>query len=81
VSGELDDAIAQRARFADLLILGQFDTENPPTLSAFLLPARVVFGAATPILMVPESSRSSVVGRNVMVTRDGSRDGRLPRPS
>jgi nucleotide-binding universal stress UspA family protein len=74
VAGELDEAIAERARFADLLILGQFDTENPPTLSAFLLPAKVVFEAATPVLVVPDTSRSPEIGKHVMVTWDGSRE-------
>jgi nucleotide-binding universal stress UspA family protein len=72
VDGELAERIAERARFADLLILGQFDTENPPALSAFLLPAKVVFDAASPILVVPNAETSSDVGKRVVAAWDGS---------
>jgi nucleotide-binding universal stress UspA family protein len=54
--------------------LGQFDTENPPAISAFLLPAKVVFGAATPILVIPNSVRSREIGRRIVVAWDGSRE-------
>lgn len=74
LSGELDTTIAEQARFADILLLGQFDTENPPTISAFLLPAKVVFGAATPVLVVPNAVRFSEIGGRVLVAWDGSRE-------
>ena len=74
LSGELDTAIAEQARFADLLLLGQFDTENPPTISAFLLPAKIVFGAATPILVVPNTGRFNEIGSRVLVAWDGSKE-------
>ena len=74
VDGELAERIAERARFADLLILGQFDTENPPTLSAFLLPAKVVFGAASPVLVVPNTETSSDIGTRIVAAWDGSRE-------
>jgi nucleotide-binding universal stress UspA family protein len=72
VAGDMEEMIAERARFADLLVLGQFDTENPPTISAFLLPAKVVFGATTPILVVPNSGTFSDVGKHALVSWDGS---------
>lgn len=74
IDGELAERIAERARFADLLILGQFDAENPPELSAFPLPAKIVFGAASPILVVPNSETSSDVGNRVVAAWDGSRE-------
>jgi nucleotide-binding universal stress UspA family protein len=74
VEGDLADMIAERARFADLLLLGQFDTENPPAIYAFLLPAKVVFGTATPILVVPNAGSFAEVGRHALVTWDGSRE-------
>jgi nucleotide-binding universal stress UspA family protein len=74
VAGEMDEMIGERARFADLLILGQFDTENPPVISAFLLPAKVVFEAATPILVVPNTGIFDDIGTHVLVTWDGSRE-------
>jgi nucleotide-binding universal stress UspA family protein len=74
VAGDMDEMIAERARFADLLMLGQFDTENPRTISAFLLPAKVVFGAAAPILVIPNSGSFSDVGRHALIAWDGSRE-------
>lgn len=74
VCGDMDEMIAERARFADLLVLGQFDTENPPTISAFLLPAKVVFGASTAILVIPNSGSFSDVGQHILAAWDGSRE-------
>jgi nucleotide-binding universal stress UspA family protein len=74
VEGNLATRIAERARFADLLILGQFDTENPPSLSAFLLPAEIVFAAASPILVVPNAWSSTEVGTRIVACWDGSRE-------
>ena len=74
VAGDMQELIAERARFADLLMLGQFDTENPPTISAFLLPAKVVFGSAAPILVVPNAGKFSDVGSHALIAWDGSRE-------
>ncbi len=74
IAGDMEVMIGERARFADLLVLGQFDTENPPMISAFLLPAKVVFGAATPILVVPNAWSFGDVGRSVVIAWDGSRE-------
>ncbi|HUI22718.1 MAG TPA: universal stress protein, partial [Methylocella sp.] len=74
VEGDMARALAERARFADLVLLGQYDTENPPTISAFLLPEKVVIDAGTPILVVPTRGTFDGIGRHVLVTWDGSRE-------
>jgi nucleotide-binding universal stress UspA family protein len=74
VAGDMEQLIAERARFADLLVLGQFDAENPPNISAFLLPAKVVFGSAAPILVVPTAGEFNDVGRHPLIAWDGSRE-------
>ena len=74
MDGDMEEMIAECARFSDLLVLGQFDTENPPTISAFLLPAKVVFGAAAPILVVPTVGSCADIGRRALVAWDGSRE-------
>jgi nucleotide-binding universal stress UspA family protein len=74
VAGDMDEVITECARFADLLMLGQFDTENPPRVSHFSLPAKIILGAATPILVVPNTGMFSDVGRHPLVTWDGSRE-------
>jgi hypothetical protein len=70
----MEAMIGERARLSDLLVLGQFDTENPRTISAFLLPAKVVFDASAPILVIPNSGSFSDVGRHPLVMWDGSRE-------
>ena len=74
VEGDMARVLAERARFADLVLLGQYDTENPPTISAFLLPEKVVIDAGTPILVVPTRGTFDGIGRHVLVTWDGSRE-------
>jgi nucleotide-binding universal stress UspA family protein len=72
--GDTAELIGERARFADLLVLGQFDTENPHGISHFLLPAKVVFGTASPILVVPNNGTFDDIGKRIVVTWDGSRE-------
>jgi len=70
----MEERIAERARFSDLLVLGQFDTENPPTISAFLLPEKIVFDAASPIIVVPNEGAADTIGKQIVATWDGSRE-------
>jgi nucleotide-binding universal stress UspA family protein len=55
-------------------VVGQYDTENPPTIAAFTTPERVVVAAGTPILVVPTSGSFDDMGRHVLVAWDGSRE-------
>jgi len=72
--GDIAKVLAERARFADLLVLGQNDTENPPIIAAFTIPERVVVDAGTPILVVPTSGSFDDLGRHVLLAWDGSRE-------
>ncbi len=72
--GDMAQLLAERARFSDLLLVGQFDSENPPTISAFSLPEKVVIDAGTPILVVPTRGAHDEVGRHILITWDGSRE-------
>jgi nucleotide-binding universal stress UspA family protein len=45
VEGDIARVLAERARFADLLLVRQQDTENPPTIAAFSIPEKVVVDA------------------------------------
>lgn len=74
VEGDLARVLAAQARFTDLLLLGQYDTENPPTISAFLLPEKVVVDAGTPIVVVPTHGTFDHIGRHILVSWDGSRE-------
>jgi nucleotide-binding universal stress UspA family protein len=72
VDGDIAQLLAERARFADLLLLGQSDTENPPTLAAFSLPQKVVVDAGTPILMVLTRGAFDDIGRHVHPTANAA---------
>lgn len=72
--GDVAQVLAERARFADLLLIGQCDTENPPSLAAFSLAEKVVFGAGTPTLVIPSDGAFNNIGRHVLVAWDGSRE-------
>jgi nucleotide-binding universal stress UspA family protein len=74
VAGDMAEMITERARFTDLLMLGQFDTENPHGISAFLLPEKVVFGVASPILVVPSAGAFGDIGKRIVATWNGSRE-------
>jgi len=74
VEGDIAGVLAERARLSDLLVLGQYDTENPAAIAAFTIPEKVVVDAGTPILVVPTSGSFDDVGRHVLVAWDGSRE-------
>jgi nucleotide-binding universal stress UspA family protein len=74
IEGDIAGVLAERARFSDLLVLGQYDTENPPTIAAFTTPEKVVVDAGTPILVVPTRGSFDDMGRHILVAWDGSRE-------
>jgi nucleotide-binding universal stress UspA family protein len=74
VEGDIARVLGERARFADLLLVGQQDTENPPTIAVFSTPEKVVVDAGTPILVVPIRGTFDNIGRHVLVGWDGSRE-------
>jgi nucleotide-binding universal stress UspA family protein len=74
VEGDIARVLSERARFADLLLVGQQDTENPPTIAAFSTPEKVVVDAGAPILVVPIRGTFDNFGRHILVGWDGSRE-------
>lgn len=70
--GDIAEHLRQASRFVDLIMVGQADTENPPGIEPFLLPERVVFGCAAPVLVVPNRFVAEAIGRSVLVGWDGS---------
>ena len=71
-----DDAyggLVLQSRYADLLILGQADRDDPAT-GALLqdLPEYVVLNTCRPVLLVPSIGNSSTIGNRVLVGWNGS---------
>jgi hypothetical protein len=79
VEGDIARGLAEHGRFADLLIVGQGDTENPPMLEPFLLPQKVVMESGIPVLVIPTAPiKAFSIGQRILVSWDGSREAAQP---
>jgi nucleotide-binding universal stress UspA family protein len=68
-----DDALAVNARYADLLIVGQADPDDPAA-SRNDLPEVMAFATGRPVLVVPQIGAQSSVGKTVMLCWNASRE-------
>lgn len=69
----LAELIARHARYADLLIMGQSDPDDPLT-GAPELAEDVILGGGRPVLMVPYIGAMQPPGRKVVVAWDAGRE-------
>lgn len=69
-----EEAVLRHARYADLVIAGQTDPDDPATYVADRFPESLVMGAGRPVLMVPYAGHFESVGRHVLVAWDGGRE-------
>jgi nucleotide-binding universal stress UspA family protein len=72
-TGFADAELAQQARYADLLIVGQTD----PDMSAVTpddLPESVAMSAGKPVLVVPRAGARAMPGKSVMLCWNASRE-------
>jgi nucleotide-binding universal stress UspA family protein len=70
---EVADALATNARYADLVILGQYDPDDPASGPRYL-PEEVILGSGRPALLVPYIGPAATFGERVMVAWDASRE-------
>ena len=72
--GAVGEAVASRARTADLVVLGQTDPDNrlPPT--ARNLVEDVLMDSGRPLLLVPFAGRFDTIGTNVMIGWNATRE-------
>lgn len=68
-----DDALAVNARYADLLVVGQADPDDPAGARNDL-PEAMVFATGRPVLVVPHIGAQSSVGKTVMLCWNASRE-------
>ncbi|WLI89878.1 universal stress protein [Massilia sp. R2A-15] len=74
-----DDAaagLAMQARYADVVVISQFDPDDPAARLDPELPAFVMLNSAAPVLMVPFIGAPPVVGEEVLVGWDESMPAR-----
>ena len=70
------EVMVQRARFADLAIIGQPAPEESDAVTDFDLPAELVMELGRPVLIVPNKGDYPVIGKRVVVARAGTRESR-----
>lgn len=66
--------ITERARYADLTVLGQADSAHPLFDTLAKLPEAVMLGSGRPVLIVPYAGRIDTMGKNVLVAWSGTRE-------
>lgn len=69
----LPGVLSMHARYADLLVLGQVDPEEPPEVGRHLA-EEVLLSAGRPALVVPHIGAAATVGERVVVAWDASRE-------
>jgi len=71
---ELITLVTERARYADLALIGQADPDHPLFDSLARLPEMVMMGCGRPALIVPYAGGSDTIGNNVLVAWSGTRE-------
>jgi nucleotide-binding universal stress UspA family protein len=65
--------VSMHARYADLVVLGQVDPDQPPYVGHHL-PKEVVLSAGRPVLIVPYDWALETLGDRVLIAWDASRE-------
>jgi nucleotide-binding universal stress UspA family protein len=73
-SGDPAEEVAVHGRYADLIILGQIDTDDPWSPLLHPAPAEVALAAGRPILVIPYVGAFEQIGQRVLVGWDASRE-------
>lgn len=69
-----DEAVTHASRYADLVIAGQVDPEEPEAFVGDGFPENLVMSCGRPVLVVPYAGAYEPLGRRVLVAWDGSRE-------
>ena len=70
---EIAEALATHARYVDLVILGQFDPDDPAAEPRYL-PEQVILGCGRAALVVPYIGPAATFGERAVVAWDASRE-------
>lgn len=70
---EIAEALATNARYADMVILGQFDPDDPAAGPRYL-PEQVILGCGRPALVVPYIGPAPTFGERAIVAWNASRE-------
>jgi nucleotide-binding universal stress UspA family protein len=73
MAGDVVKGISDKARYADLVVLGQYEWQGPPEAHPLPVAHSVVLRCGRPVLVVPAAARPSTLAR-IAVAWDGSRE-------
>ena len=73
VKGFADRLLIERARYTDLVIMGQA-SPSKPSPHAVAIENHVIMGCARPVLMVPRNGIQGEIGNRALVAWNGSRE-------
>ncbi|HTH60866.1 MAG TPA: universal stress protein [Paraburkholderia sp.] len=73
-TGYADTAVAQASRYADLVIVGQADLDDPEAFVGENFPENLVMSCGRPVLIVPYAGAYDPIGRRALIAWDGSRE-------
>ncbi len=74
VAGMVDECLIEAGRYADLIVLGQYDPDALPVTTTSDLVERVAMATERPTLIIPHIGVTKAPGGNVMVCWNGSRE-------
>jgi nucleotide-binding universal stress UspA family protein len=72
VNDDVDGGLALQARYADLVVVSQFDPASPAMAQWSDLPEYIFMNSARPVLVLPHRSSATELGRHVLVAWDAS---------
>ncbi|GAA4014605.1 universal stress protein [Actimicrobium antarcticum] len=71
---ETENALAMRARYSDLVIVGQYDPEGTIQSVYANLPEYVTLNGAAPVLVIPYTGSYPLVPQRVLIAWDGGQE-------
>ncbi|HET6546603.1 MAG TPA: universal stress protein [Rhodanobacteraceae bacterium] len=74
--GDTVEALCHAARWCDLVVMER-PQSNPDAPTGWGVVSRTVFGAATPVVVVPETARLDSLGTRVLIAWNHSRESNL----
>jgi nucleotide-binding universal stress UspA family protein len=72
-AGDVVQGISEKARYADLVVLGQYERQGTPESHPLPIAHSVVLRCGRPVLVVPTDAKPSTLA-NIAVAWDGSRE-------
>lgn len=72
-AGDPAAVVNEQARYADLVIVGQFDDDQPNDTTPDFI-GRVIMGAGRPVLVIPYAGTFATIGRRPMIAWNASRE-------